>query len=249
MRCQGQEFRLKEGFMIRYVTILILIASFFIGCSPAITVRVDSIVDYGQKPDKKTYVLFSGMKEVSADDLYFREYGRYFRTILKRQGYSEAENAKNADVAIYFFYGIDRGRDIHYTVARPIYAFEGGESIDYTETQTDPSGKTTRTKGSVYIPPRDRVVAVVTERKSYTVYTAFAILEAKEIEHGKEPKDLKTLWKATITTTGKIDDLRRLMPIMAAASAPYLGTDTGRLATIKLRENDERVVEMRLLRR
>ncbi|MFX0198756.1 MAG: hypothetical protein ACFFCW_21750 [Candidatus Hodarchaeota archaeon] len=234
--------------MWRHSITLICIAVLLGGCSPKITVRIDSITDQVEPMREKKYVLYSAVKGISVDDLYFREHSGYFREILKQQGYREVQDRENADVAIYFDYGISGGKVIHHTYTRPVYATVGGETIDVTERHIDASGKTTsKTTRSVFIPPREYVVGITTERESYTVYTTHALLEAKAIKPEDQTQDGRTLWKTIITTTSQLDDLRRLMPMLAIASAPYLGTNTRGVQTVDLGENDPRVLEMKHL--
>jgi hypothetical protein len=244
-----QPFFYRRVTMWRHSITMIFIAALLAGCSPKISVRIDSIVDQMEPLGEKRYVLYSAVQGISVGDLYFREHSGYFREILKQQGYLEVRDRENADVAIYFDYGISGGKVIHSTYTRPVYATVGGETIDVTETYTDASGKTTSKKTkSVFIPSRQYVVGTTTERESYTVYTAHAVLEAKEIKQGDKTEDGRTLWKTVITTTSKLDDLRRLMPILAVAAAPYLGTNTGGAQTVDLGENDDRVLEMKNMR-
>lgn len=232
--------------MWKHTMTIIFIAVLLAGCSPKISVQIDSITDPLAPIREKKYVLYSAVKEIPVDDLYFREYSGYFREVLKQQGYHEVQDRENADMAIYFDYGISGGKVIHYTYTRPVYATVGGETIDVTERHVDASGKTTsRTTRSVFIPPRDYVVGMTTERETYTVYTAHAVLEAKAITPGEKTKDGRTLWKTIITTTSRLDDLRRLMPLLAIASEPYLGTNTRGTQTVDLGENDPRVQEMK----
>jgi hypothetical protein len=227
-----------------------LVALFLVGCSPKLAVRIDSIVAQGAVLQEKDYIFYSGMRGTSANDLYFREYGKYFLEVLKKNGYRQVHQPGVADLAIYFSYGITGGTEVHYTYTRPVYATVGGETVDIRETETDPAGRKIKTTKTVTIPSTTRVVGVETRRESYTVFTAHAILEAEEIHgtEGQTDNSMETLWKTTITTTSKLDDLRRIMPIMAAASVPYLGKNTGEIVTVELRDGDAQVLEMKRLR-
>lgn len=227
-----------------------LVALFLVGCSPKLAVRIDSIVAQGAVLQEKDYIFYSGMRGTSANDLYFREYGKYFLEVLKKNGYRQVHQPEVADLAIYFSYGITGGTEVHYTYTRPVYATVGGETVDIRETETDPAGRKIKTTKTVTIPSTTRVVGVETRRESYTVFTAHAILEAEEIHgtEGQTDNSMETLWKTTITTTSKLDDLRRIMPIMAAASVPYLGKNTGEIVTVELRDGDAQVLEMKRLR-
>ena len=229
---------------------MILVSLSLVGCGPKIAVRIDSIVAQGTVLQGRNYILYSGMTGTSVDDLYFREYGKYFLEVLKRSGYRQVNQPEDADLAIYFSYGITGGTEVHYTYTRPVYAIVGGETVDIRETETDAAGRKTKTTKTVTIPSTSRVVGVETRRESYTVFTAHAVLEAEEIHGTKGRTDniMGTLWKTTITTTSKLDDLRRIMPVMAAASVPFLGKNTGEIVTVKLRDGDAQVLEMKRLR-
>lgn len=229
---------------------MILVALFVVGCSPKIAVRIDSIVAQGTVLQEKNYIFYSGMRGTSANDLYFRKYGKYFLEVLKKNGYRQVNQPEAADFAIYFSYGITGGTEVHYTYTRPVYAIVGGETADIRETETDAAGRKIKTTKTVTIPSTTRVVGVETRRESYIVFTAHAVLEAEEIHgtQGQTDNSMETLWKTTITTTSKLDDLRQIMPIMAAASVPYLGKNTGEIVIVELRDGDAQVLEMKSLR-
>ncbi|VAW93593.1 hypothetical protein MNBD_GAMMA20-2278 [hydrothermal vent metagenome] len=212
--------------------------------SQSIKVSVDSIV--GQKDiSSKQYTWLSGMRETSRNDLYFREFSRYFQTVLYDHGYQQGAG-KDAPVIIYFSYGVSPGRTTQYTTTTPIYDWEGGDTIVYTETKKDKKGKTTSTVTStVTTPARQRLVGMSVGARRYTVFTRFVTLEAKRYQAGGKPKDMQTLWKTSITSTGSSNDLRALMPIMATASAPYIGVDSGETQVVKMKKNDPRVVEFK----
>ena len=157
---------------------------------------------------------------------------------------------EKADLVVFFSYGINGGKEIHHTYTQPVYAIVHGDTIDITKTQTDDAGGKTRTTKTITLPTRRKVVGIVTKRESYTVFTAYAVLEAKEINGREKATEYggHLLWKTTITTTSKLEDLRRAMPMMAAASFLYLGKDTGQAVTVILREDDQRVLEMKRIK-
>ncbi len=209
-----------------------------------VKVAVDSIIGQKNIPSKY-YTWRSGMQETSRNDLHFREFSRYFQAILQDHGYRQ-DTEKNAPIVIYFSYGVSPGRTTRYTTTTPIYEWEGGETIVYTETKKDKEGKTTSTVTStVTTPSRQRLVGMSVGTSRYTVFTRFVILEAKRHQAGSEPKDMETLWKSKITSTGPSNDLRALMPIMAAAAAPYIGVDTGETKVVKIKKDDPRVIEFK----
>jgi hypothetical protein len=49
------------------------------------------------------------------------------------------------------------------------------------------------------------------------------------------------LWKTTIRLADVSNDLRRLLPYMATAAAPYVATNTGAVVDVDIERNDPRV--------
>ena len=221
----------------RFNGIFVLLSALLLaGCSSSIPVKVDSIVGSERLPGK-SYRWFSGMKKVAPNDLYFREFSRYFRTALKQKGYRESGN-EDADLAIYFSYGVSPGKTVRYTTSTPLYDWFGGDTIIYVETRNQGDGATSRTARTITTPAYRRMVGVDVNTRSYTLFTSFAILEAKRYRPDSPPEKMETLWKTTVSVTSKSNDLRALMPVLAAAALPYLGVDTGAAKIVKIGKDD-----------
>lgn len=210
----------------------------------SVKVTVDSIV--GQKDiSNRDFSWHSGMREVSPDNLHFREFSQYFQAILKDHGYQQTIGG-DAPVAIYFSYGVSPGRTTQYTTTMPVYDWVGGDTIVYTEVKKDEKGKTTsKTTSTITTPVRQRLLGFSTNTNRYTVFTRFVLLEAKRYQPDLKSEDMQTLWKTSITSIGTSSDLRALMPILAEASAPYVGVDTGEARVVKIKRDDPRVIEFK----
>ncbi len=205
----------------------------------SVKVSIDSIVGTQDVPSKR-YVWLSGMREVSPDDLHFQEFSRYFQAILQDRGYRKT-TARDAAIAIYFSYGVSPGRTTQYTTTTPIYDWVGGDTIVYTETTKGEKGETTSTTRTITTPIRQRLIGLSVGTGQYTVFTRFARLTAKRYRPGESPKDMPTLWETRITSIGPSNDLRALMPVMAAAAAPFIASDTGEMKVVKMKKDDPRV--------
>ncbi len=230
--------------MKRTLTVVtLLMVALLAGCSSTIPVKVDAIAAKEPVADKH-YRWFSGMDNVSLDDLYFQEFSRYFKASLKQQGYVESE-AGDVALAIYFSYGVSPGRTVYYTTSTPIYDWFGGDTIIYVETKEEGGGQLSRTTSTVTTPVYRRMVGVDVDTRSYTLYTSFVVLEAKRYEPGKSPKEMKTLWKTTASTTTRSNDLRALMPALALAASSYLGVDTGEAKLVKIKKDDPRLEQLK----
>ncbi len=83
----------------------LLISVFMVGCADRFVVHVDSIRD--PSPEGSTrYVLLSSNKDVSTEDLQFKEFAQYVHRALHAKGYRLVNDSEVADLAIFLHYGI-----------------------------------------------------------------------------------------------------------------------------------------------
>ena len=225
--------------MLRTILALLFATLILAGCATSYIVKVDSIADSSTLVAGIKYVMSSGMNDVKDSDLYFREFAAQFRRILTAKGYVEATARADADLAIMLSYGTSSGHNELYSYLRPIYDIRGGENITYKEIKTDSSGLKTETISTVYVPIRTQLVGYTTELNSQTLYSHFAILEAEALANGQPTG--KQIWKTTLRMLDPTNDLRHLLPYMAAAAGPYLGGNTGTMQYIELKPDDPRV--------
>lgn len=220
---------------ILFATLITLLA----GCATGVTVQVNAIADSEIQAPGKKYLLTNALVEGPKDDLFFREFAAYFDRALSAKGYQRVGERGAADIIIAFSYGVSDGRTGINTFSFPIYESFGGETIVMTE--TDSAGNVTRR--TVTIPPRYQIVGTQLESQTYTVYAHTALLEARL--PATEGQTGKLLWKTVITSVNESNDLRTIMPYLAAAAAPYLGGNTGEQKRIELKPDTPAVVEMR----
>jgi hypothetical protein len=219
-----------------FIALLILLLT---GCATGVTVQVNAIADPSIQAPGKKYLLTNALVDGPKDDLFFREFAAYFEKALATKGYQRVEDRGAADIIVAFSFGVSDGRTGINTFSFPIYESFGGETITIRE--TDSGGNvTTRT---VTIPPRYQIVGTQFESQSYTIYAHTAMLEARL--PAPEGQSGKLLWKTVITSVNETNDLRTIMPYLAAAAAPYLGGNTGEQKKIELKPDAPAVVDMR----
>lgn len=222
--------------------IFIIISQLVFGCANRVTVNVNAITSNAVGGDKN-YVLTSAMDEVDKKDLFFREFSGYFEYVLQKQGYVLVDDKKDADIEILFGYGISDGKTDIATFSWPIYEAIGGETITITESSTDTSGKPTITTRTIYIPPRIARVGTSIESQHYTMFNRTVILEARSLD--KSGAKGAGLWKLLISSVGESDDIRSIMPYLAAASASYIDKNTGHQSRVTLDPLNPLVLELK----
>jgi hypothetical protein len=213
------------------------------GCATRVTVDVNAITNTAIKSAGHRYILTNAAGKTDVKDLYFQEFSRYFQTVLQQQGYTRVSDKKDADLEIRFNYGLSTGRTGISTFAWPLYETIGGETITITEKTTNASGKPVTTTRTIRLPARVERVGTSLESRSYTLYTRSAGLEARLLN--KDGSVGEVVWVVNINSVGESNDLRAIMPYLAAASAQFIGKNTGQQRVIELEKNDPRVQALR----
>ncbi|HEY5603173.1 MAG TPA: hypothetical protein VIM41_08705 [Gammaproteobacteria bacterium] len=237
---------MKTGSTMRWLGILIF-AGGLNACTPHIAVSVNAISDPQVIAYGKRYYLtnITDMnKDTAATDLYFLEFRRFFDHTLQKQGFIPSESLDAADIEIQFHYGISDGRTGVQTYSWPIYETFGGHTVTVTENVTDSSGQTRSVQRTVHVPAYVQQIGSTYETRSYTLYNRYANLAAIPV-HRNADKPATTIWSVNIQSVGESNDLRAIMPYLAAASLPFLGHNSGQQQIVKLRQDDPIIIELR----
>jgi len=181
-------------------------------------VKVNSIAVADADLKNKTYVLTSALKEVSVDDIQFKEFARYIENALSKKGYKRVDS-KNADMIIRLAYGIGEPKietDTQSYTASTGYSYQVGWTW-------------------IHVPPQTKTV-----KKETTSYERFLILEAYD------SKDRRSqLWRTRVTSWGWGTDLRIVLPRMIAAATYNFGTNTiGKPIYTRIYTNAARVLDI-----
>jgi hypothetical protein len=73
------------------------------------------------------------------------------------------------------------------------------------------------------------------------------VLDALDLDAYHKTEEEVQLWKTSITSTGSSGDLRRVFPILVAASMSYISKNTGQIIAVSIKENDKKIVEIKRL--
>jgi hypothetical protein len=81
--------------------------------------------------------------------------------------------------------------------------------------------------------------------KNVIRYARLIIIRAYDYKKYREMKEEVQLWQTTIDSVGSSDDLRRVFPVLIAASQPYIGTNLNKKVRVVLTEEDNRVATIK----
>ncbi len=211
--------------------------------TPRFHISVDSLAASGAD-SKKTYLLLPGNQGATAADLQFKEYAEYLKRVLSKKGYVYTESKDEANLAIYLAYGMGDPETHQYSYELPIWGRTGFYASSTHVAETVVNGQTRYRTYTTYTPEYG-YIGYNTHIDSVTTYTRFAVITAYDYDQFKKDGTEAQLWKTTINSTGTTDDLRRIFPILMAASIPYLATDTGSKVYLSLYETDPVVQEIK----
>ena len=229
------------------LTSLILLALLLTGCAtmqpqPQFTVMVDTIG--GATTEKNSYILLPGNKDTKSEDLQFKEYATYVNRALSKQGFVPAESFEKANVAIFLVYGIGDPKESQYSYALPTWGQTGVSSSNTSGTVNSYGGYSSYSGTTTYTPTYG-VTGSTTHIGSYTTYFRFMVLDAVDLDEYKKSKKEVQIWKTSVTSAGSSGDLRRIFPVLVAASQQYVGKNTGQKVKVDLYEEDERVIQIK----
>ncbi len=211
------------------------------GCTPSYEVKVDSLA----KPKAEeaiSYKIHSTNPEIAEDSLRHKEAVGFVRTALSGKGMYETTDAEHADVVVDLDYGVGPPQLRHETVSEPIYATVPGEVHSQTmQVGTDKNGNPIYQTVTVQDPPRTELIGYRDRVITTVVYEKHLRLSAHENKPASEGRPPSEIWTVDVTSEGETHDLRRTLPVLAAASIDYVGKDSHGQKIIRLKDTDKDV--------
>ena len=223
--------------------IVLFLSMFIIGCGSRFEVHIDSI----STPDSskmRNYVLLPGNDNTSPNDLQFIEFAKYVKHVLSCRGYVEATDSNEADLIIFLAYCIGDPQEHSFTYNVPVWG-QTGVSSSYTQGTLLTYGNFATYSGTTTYTPTYGITGYTTHTDRYVTHFRFMMLDAYDLKKFRESQNMVQSWKTTVASTGSSGDLRRVFPILAAASKDYIASDTGRKVDRTLYEKDKSVVEIK----
>lgn len=202
-------------------------------------VKVDAIA----RPNAEASIAYrikTGNPELDGDSLRFKEAEGFVKTALSGKGLYEAPKPELADMIVSLDYGISPPKITKEVRKEAIFRQKPGATHTMsTQSGTDANGNPTYTTFTVQDPPtqvyvgdREYTVTVVT----YEKYLRLVARENKAASDGLPPADV---WSVDASTEGGNHDLRKALPVLAAATIEFVGKDSQGKKTIRLNDRDQ----------
>jgi len=219
------------------------------GCSTrTYVVQVDAIakptpVGEVAPPAPQSYHIQTQNPKLDESSLRYKEVADYVKTALSGKGMYEAPKPELADVVINVDYGMDAPRVKFETISTPIW-IETGNRVVTTQVPRRirlPDGTTTTIMVEVQeiVPGQREYVGERTEVNPVIVYEKFLKISARENREMTEGRAPPEVWSVNVSAEDTSQELRKYLPILASATADYIGTNTKESKPVKINEKDE----------
>jgi hypothetical protein len=225
-------------------SILVVVCFLAGGCTSSYEMKVDSI-SAPQPKGNTSYQMKTKVSAEDADSLRAQEAEIFVKSALSGKGLYEAPDPDRADMIVEVVYGVEAPRVRLERSTIPVYAQVGG-GIRYEERPViDAKGNANLRTVPVYDPPQTEMVGyqeIVTPVQIYEKYLRISAHENKPVAEGKAPPEI---WSVNVKSEDESKDLRKYLPLLASASADYIGKETNVEKTIKVKETDSGVAMVR----
>lgn len=210
------------------------------GCTTTYQVQVDAIAQATPAAAAaQSYEIKSTDPRIDEDSLRYKEVATYVKTALSGKGMYEAPPGAKADVVVNVDYGMEPPRVKYETETYPIFAQVGG-GVRYVQVPvTDRNGRIIGYQTvAVYDPPRTEIIGYEEQVKPVIVYEKYLKISARENTEATEGRATE-VWSVNVSAEDESKDIRKYLPILASATADYIGTNTQEQKPVKIKEDDE----------
>ena len=230
----------------RAAVTLAALATGLAGCTSDYVVQVDAISQASQvavNNPGKSYRIVSANPKLDDDTLHYKEVAGYVRTALSGKGMYEASDPAKAEVVVEIDYGMNQPRVKFQSVAVPVFEDSGGRNVTRTENVLD------RTTGlnsgpfqvTTYEPPVVTVGGTENKVKPGVVYEKFLNISARSNQALTEGRAPPEVWSVNVSAEDGSKDLRKYLPILASATADYIGSNTHEEKPVTIKEDADSV--------
>ncbi|MFZ5496453.1 MAG: hypothetical protein ACOZE5_14105 [Verrucomicrobiota bacterium] len=218
------------------------------GCitSHTYTVQVDAIAAPAETGPSarpaQSYHILTRNPQLDEKSLRYKEVADYVRTALSGKGMYEAPSPEKADVLIDIDYGMDAPRIKFETYSNPVVIEVAGNVREEQVAIRDTSGNLVGYR-TVYIqePSRNEFMGMRESVQPVLIYEKYLRLSARSNREADEGRPAPEVWSVSVSTEDGGQELRKYMPILASATADYIGRNTKEEKPVKVGEGDETV--------
>ncbi|RAN38693.1 DUF4136 domain-containing protein [Hyphomonas sp. GM-8P] len=234
---------------------LVLISLALIGCASSAGQTFNVVTNSLSSPEVtagQRYMVWPMDPAVQISDLQFDEYAKYAERALESRGFTKAQESETPDIIVLLGYGIGAPETKSVSYSVPVFGQTGVKSATTTGTSNATAFGTGNyvnafgnySQTTTYT-PQYGVTGYQTGTRNYTVFTRYIRLAGFFVEPNVDASEWRPAFQTDISSTGSSGDLRYVFPIMMAAAADKVATNTGRGVADSLKEDDGRILAIK----
>ena len=218
----------KNTILFKYL--LIVITFYISGCSstqyvtknkPRYLVKVDAYGNDNYLHEKK-YILVPSDSTINTKDLQYIVFSDMIKKSLSQKGYIEATKPDEANVAIFFKYGISNPKTFHRTISLPQWGETGISSTNTSgSVEINPFSNNINYNQKTSVTPSYGITGMNRIPLTIVQYLRYLTLTAYDLDEYKKNGDEKIIWNMVITSIGRSGDLRRVFPYLLVAGETF----------------------------
>lgn len=189
---------------------------------------------------KKTYLLIPGNDGVTWADSQFKEYAGYLIRVLRARDFELAKSPDEADLVIALSYGIGDPQKHKFSYKIPTREQTGMVATNTVSAAPLISNTRAASTISTYT-PNYGIPGYNTVTKTATLFFRYAVVVGLDFQKYKNRGKPEQVWKTTLTSIGSSGDLKRVFPVLMAASAPYISGSTKKQVSVSIQEENDLV--------
>jgi hypothetical protein len=213
------------------------------GCANSHKVKVDSL-SQPTAENSIAYLLKTSNPAHDPESLRHKEAEKFVKTALSGKGLYEAPKAEMADMVVSIDYGISPPKVSQEIRTEPVYRDIPGEVVTaVVQVAVDKNGNPIYQTVTHQLPSRREYVGEREYMITLVTYEKFLRIAARENAPATEGRPPAEIWTVDVTTEGESKDLRKALPVLAAATIEYVGKDSRGQKTIKLKDTKDGAIE------
>lgn len=215
----------------------LMAAALMMGCATTHELKIDSLA----KPKAEQSVSYEIKNKnplVAEDSLRYMEAAGYVKTALSGKGMYEAPPGVKPDIVVDLDYGVGPPQMRRETVSEPVYITIPGQiRTERVQVGTDSQGRPIYQTITVQDPPTTEFAGFREYQVTVTVYEKYLKLSAKENKEQVEGRPPQEVWTVDVISEGESRDIRKNLPVLAAASIEYIGKDSGGQQVVRIKDS------------
>lgn len=220
----------------------VVLALWLWGCTSSYKVKVDSLSQPAAE-NSIAYLIKTSNPELDPESLRHKEAEKFVKTALSGKGLYEAPKPEMADMVVSIDYGISPPKVSQEVRSEPMYRTVPGAIItQVVQVATDKNGNPIFGTVTFQEPSRQEYMGEREYVVTYVTYEKYLRVSARENTPANEGQPPGEIWTVDVTTEGESRDLRKALPVLAAATIEFVGKDSRGQKTIKLKDTKDGAV-------